>query len=112
MPVISDFVLGLGEDGVLTVSLAPPTAIGGWDIEFLQSRHCGSASGIITKYVGSGFNGASGITITNSGYGVMQIALFAREMSGYDPGNYAYQVLRLTSGSRTVLSEGFRIANC
>ena len=107
MPVIADFNLVRYEDGTLTISLSPPTPIGGANIRFLVQHHFGGISGLIQKSVASGYNAVSGITVTNSGQGVFNVALRSVDTSGFEYGNYAYTTERLDSGSRTVISEGF-----
>lgn len=105
--VLADIVTGRYEDGTFVVELNNPTPIGGWTIDFLVQKRFGGLSGLIHKQVASGFNGASGITITNSGQGVFQIALNSVDTSGLDYGNYAYATQRLDSGSRTLINEGY-----
>lgn len=109
MAVIADFILASSEDGVLVISMTPPTAIGGWTLVYSQSLR---AEGIpfITKSVASGYSAASGITVTNSGEGVFQVNFFAPEMSGYSDGAYYYSISRTDSGYRTIVAEGYRLA--
>ena len=106
MPIYADFSIGKLEDGTLTVALQPPVAIGGWQIQFTVQKHFGGISGIYTAYV-SGINSISGITITNSGQGIFNIALPSYWASGLDFGNYSYSVERRDSGFRTELSIGY-----
>jgi|ERR1700738_2969774 len=110
MPILIDYTLGKNEDGTLSISMVPQTNIGGWNILFTQTKRIGGTP-IITKSVASGFNGMSGITITNSGNGTFNVALLGSEMSGQDPGNYAFKIERLDSGAATIISTGFRLAN-
>jgi hypothetical protein len=110
MPVIADFSFVKFDDGTITVGLQDPTPIGGWDIQFVVSkRFDGASSGIVTKSVASGFNGASGITITDSGQGHFNIALNGIDTSGLEPGNYATRTERTTSGFHTTLTLGYLI---
>jgi hypothetical protein len=95
------------EDGILTVSMSPPVAIGGWEIQFKTTKRFGGTTNLFTKSVASGFNGQSGITITNSGAGIFNIQVNSVDSSGLDFGNYAAVSERLNSGSRTTLTEGF-----
>lgn len=107
MAVLTDFSLARYEDGILTISMAPPVAIGAWDIRFRVQKRFGGTSGLITKSITSGFNGSSGITITNSGQGQFNVAINSRDTSGLEYGNYAFSTERFESGSRTILSEGY-----
>lgn len=106
MPINADFRMHEGEDGTLTVFLTPPTAIGGWDLEYRQMKK-GAISGQILKTSVSGFNGVSGVNILDSGLGQLRVNVFGSEMSGQDPGNYPFTISRLTSGSNSLLVEGF-----
>lgn len=104
-----NWVLQRYNDGFLTIPLSPPVAIGAWSILFeMTKREDGTP--IITKSVASGFNGQSGITVTNSGNGTFFISLFHGEMSGLDQGAYAYRVTRTDSGSHSTLAQGYRLA--
>ena len=107
MPIISDFSLSKMEDAILNVSIAPATAIGGWHIQFqVQQRH-GGISGLITASCASGFGGGvSGITVTNSGEGRFRVAVNSPQTSGWNYQNFAYNITRLDSGSRTIITEG------
>lgn len=109
---MNDFTLARYEDGVLTISLQPPTAIGGWDVRFRVTHRFGggqvSGEAYVNKSVASGFNGASGITITSSGQGVMNVRLNSIDSSGIPhPGAHAYTLERHNSGFRTVLKDGW-----
>ncbi len=108
MPVTGDFEIIRYEDGVLNVSLTPPTAIGGWDLEFRLQRRFGAQAAPLALYsCASGFNGTSGMQITDSGQGRMSVNFWGAPTSGLDPGNYAYAVSRTTSGFRTTLADGY-----
>jgi len=108
MPVYSNFGLARYEDGILSISMIPPTAIGAWDIRFQLTKYFGCLSGLAEMTVTSGYgNGVSGITIANSGQGIMQIQVVGVNTSGLDAGNYAFTVQRYNSGFRTLISKGF-----
>jgi len=109
MPVIADIPFTKFEDGTLTISLEPSVAIGGWNIQFQVWKRFGGESGLITKSTASGYNNVSGIDITNSGLGIFDISIGSHDTSGLDFGNYASKAERLTSGNRTVLTEGYLI---
>lgn len=106
MATNADFPLFSKEDCAVTVSLAPPTSIAGWAIEFSMQRYFGpTQSGSLLKSCASGYSGVSGIIVTNSGQGVISIDIDSRDTSGLPFGNYAYNVTR--TDQRTVLSIGF-----
>lgn len=107
MAVLVDFTLLRQEDAVLNVSMSPPVAVGGWDIRFQMAKRFGAESGLVTKSVASGFNGQSGITVVNSGQGVFSVRMNSPNTSGREFGNYAFAITRFTSGSQTVLTEGY-----
>lgn len=113
MPVLADFTYAKYEDGLLTISLVPPTAIGQWTIQFNVTKRFDGGfnglSGIYTASVASGFNNVSGINILDSGKGTFQVTIPSVITSGIDHGNYAGQALRLDSGLRSTLSEGYLI---
>jgi hypothetical protein len=104
---IVDFTMPLGDDGILAIPLQAPIPIGGMPIQFEVEKYFGGTSGLIVKNVASGFNGASGITITNSGQGVMNIQIFGTDMSGLQYGAYPHTLINMTSGTRTTLAEGY-----
>lgn len=109
MSVQANFSLARYEDGVLIVSMAPPVAIGAWSLRFQVQKRFGGSSNLITKTSTSGYNGTSGITITNSGEGVFNVAINGVDTSGLDYGNYSYSTDRLDSGNRKTLSEGYLV---
>lgn len=109
MPVLNDFAFTRYDDGILTMPMVPPVAVGGWNVQFKVQHRFGGISGLIVKSMASGFSGVSGITVTNSGNGVFNIALNSADTSGMEYGNYSFAVERLDSGSRTLLSEGYLI---
>ncbi len=108
MSQFSDWALAKDEDGTLTIQMTPPTAVGGWDARFDIAKRFGGTP-IVTKYVASGFNGVSGITITNSGQGIFSVRIDAADSSGLDEGVYASWLKRTSSGFSTVLFEGYRL---
>ncbi len=107
MPTQSDFSLTPLEDGVFIINMAPGTPIGGWAMRFQAQKRFGGISGFMQKYTASGYNGQSGINITNSGQGQFNVQLNSVDTSGLNFGVYTYCCERLDVGSRTVLSEGF-----
>ncbi len=111
MPIITDYSLAISERGVLTIEMTPPTPIGGWSLDFYLMKRFGSQAYLIQNSVASGFNGASGITITNSGAGIMNIVNQAIFMSGQQPGYYAWVLQRTNSGHQTEVAKGWRLAD-
>ncbi len=109
MAIPINFSLIRGEDAILNVNLNPPTPIGGWNLQFRVNKRFGSCSGLIFKNSASGFNGVSGITITNSGQGMFQIGINSVDTSGFQFGNYSFSTTRLDSGNVTVLNTGFLV---
>lgn len=109
MSIKADFNLCISEDATLTIEMAPPTPIGAWAIHFQCTVRPGGTSGLIDAYVASGYNGASGITILNSGAGIFNVFIPGASTSGFDEGDYYYQARRTTSGQNTVLSEGYMV---
>ncbi len=107
MPGYADFQVFRYQDGILTVSLEPPAPIGAWNILFEAVNHFGGSNSVVSKSVGPGFNGLSGILITDSGHGVMNISVSALDVSGLEYGNYAYQVRRVDSGAGLLINEGY-----
>lgn len=97
-------------DGLLTIGLQPPTAIGGWAIDCKVTKRFGGESGLIQKSCASGYgNGASGITVTNSGQGIFAVRVNEGNTSGLDPGTYAILAKRTNSGFVTPLTQGWLI---
>lgn len=107
MSVYQDFSLMRYEDGVLNFGLEPPQPVGAWTVQFQVTQRFGSTSGLITKSISSGYNIVSGITVVNSGLGQMNIAINHVDTSGFQPGNYAYSVVRQDSGNVATLTEGY-----
>lgn len=104
----SQFRMVSYSDGLVTIALEPPTAIGGWTIEFKVTKFFGGSSGLITKSCSSGYGGGqSGITVTNSGQGILQVRINAADMSGQDAGAYPFQCKRTDSGFATPTSQGY-----
>lgn len=106
--IYSDFNLALYTNMALTVSIEPPTAAGGWNVDFRVQNVFGFASGpLILKSVNSGYNTVSGITVTNSGQGTIQINFIPGDTSGLVAKPYCYAINRyLSGGSYTLLAEG------
>ncbi len=111
MPALGEFSLIRLEDGILQIGMAPPVAIGGWSVEFTVVKRLGGTDPYITKSMASGYYGVSGMLLTNSGQGVMRVNIDSVDTSGMDAGLYVYNVARLSSGSRTVLSRGHFVLN-
>lgn len=111
MPLYSDFNLAAYADGTLTIQLTPATNISAWAVEYYQTKRFGNLSGTIVKSMASGFAaGESGITIVSSGQGTFNVNLWHGEMSGRDPGNFAYEARRTNSGFHSIIARGYRLA--
>lgn len=112
MPVITEYGLCRLEDGTLVVNLTPPGRIDNMTIRYLETKRFGQqTSGYVEKWYASGYNTVSGISIINSGEGVMRITMDSVETSGREYGNYSFRVERMDSGYRTVIAEGYRMVN-
>ena len=110
MPVIQDIgPVCRATDATVTVAIDPPVLISGFALQFQVMHRFGGISGLINKYAASGFNNVSGINVTNAANGQFTVSIGATDTSGLDYGNFAYRALRTTSGSQTVLSEGFLV---
>lgn len=109
MPIFTDYSICKFEDGVLTIQLVNPTPIGGWSLRADFTKRLGGTPRV-TKWISSGTpNGASGITITDSGQGVFRIALDSADTSGLAYGNYAFDVRRTDSGFVTDIAQGYQM---
>ncbi len=89
-----------GEDVVLTVSMTPTTAISGWTLQFTMRTQYGDPTALVTKTNGSG------IAITDSVNGVFTVSLASADTAGLDLRAYVYDIQRIDSGARTVLTIG------
>ncbi len=107
MPVITDYSIGVNEDGLLTVSLSPPTPIADWTIRYMEQKRDGGISGFNFKYYGpDAGGGVSGITLVDAGQGTFNVQLNAVDSSGMDPANYVWSAERMDSGFRTTVACG------
>jgi hypothetical protein len=108
MGIKADWTIGKYEDGVLNIELQPPTAIGGWLINWsLYKRYGSPSSGIAIRSAASGYNGVSGVTVTDSGAGRFSVTFWGSDTSGLDAGNYVHSAVRMDSGFRTNIVDGF-----
>ena len=73
----------------------------------MQKRYGTPANFQVIRNVASGFNNQSGINITDSGQGKFTVSFFGTDTSGLDPGNFAASCVRVDSGFRTTLTEGY-----
>lgn len=111
MPNQQDFGLCRFEDGILTISIIPAIPVGGLDVHLTVAKHFGSTSGVILKSMASGFYNVSGLTILNSGQGIIQANLNSPDTSGLPYGNYAFEVRCYTSGRNTDYTQGYFTVN-
>ncbi len=107
MPIITDFEIARQEDTLLIINLQPPAPVGGRNMDFVVQKYYGGISGLIVKSVSSGYNGLSGITVTDSGQGVVNIQIKAADTSGWNFGAYVFNFFACDSGYRTVFTEGY-----
>ena len=89
-----------GEDVVLTVTMTPATAITGWTLQFTLRKQYGDATALVTKTTGAG------ITITDATNGIFKVTLASADTAGLDLRAYVYDIQRIDSGNRTVLTIG------
>mgnify|MGYP001597783148 CR=1 FL=1 len=107
MPIIADFKLDAGTDGILTINMSPPVNIQNWNIQFRATNRLGGVSGLIIKSCASGFNNVSGINVVNAGAGIFDVDIRAQDTSGFNQGAYAHIVQRLDSGLVNDLVKGY-----
>ena len=106
MAIRTDFSFIRLEDGVLAVSMSPPTNITNWNLQFTRLLFTSSTSAIVTKSAASGYaSNQSGINLTSPTQGVFQVQINSADNSG-DVRPYYHKVERLDSGFRSVLVEG------
>ena len=107
MPIIQNFSLCRNEDGTITFYLVPAQPVGGWSVQYTLSRR-NDATAMYTASIASGItNGASGLTVLNSGQGWFRVTLNTSGISGLVEGNYASKLTRTDSGRVTTMAEGF-----
>lgn len=110
--VFSIYSEPLQNDGQITIALAPPTTISGFGIQCDLLQNFGGTP-IVSKYLASGFNGVSGITIVDGTNGIFSINFPASDLtaSGFQAGNYPFNVyFQSGNPSNLQLAYGFRIA--
>ena len=98
--VQANFSFYKGEDVAISDTMSPATAIAGWSLQFTVRKKFGDATALVTKTTGAG------ITITDSVNGVFKITLAGADTAGLDLTAYVYDIQRIDSGSRTVLTIG------
>jgi hypothetical protein len=108
MPVIySDITIQPEVDGTITISLVPPTSISQWNLEWRNTNRFGGVSGLIVTSCASGYgNGVSGMTVLDSGLGIVNTKIRSSQTSGVQ-GAQVYTFRRLGSGVAQMLSEGY-----
>lgn len=109
MPLESDFLLQRDENGNVIITLTAPSPVGGEYLRFQMTKRFGSDTSIYSAYSNSGVDGVSGLSILDSGQGKVQISFEPSYVSGYEAGNYACKLQRLSSGRWTKIWEGFRV---
>ena len=106
LTVYANFVSAVYEDGLLVISMTPEEPVGGWTLQTVVTKRFGGTP-LVSRYMASGYYGVSGMNIVNSGQGIFSVTLNSSDFSGKDPGNYAFQITRTDSGSRTNLTDGY-----
>ncbi len=125
MAISADFYTVQFSDGLLTVTMSPSVNISSWSLRYREFKNFGGgqplvlASGqgsglleenLVEKWCGSGTgNGVSGITILDSGVGMLRVDFPKAEISGREPGAYAYTLDRVDSGQARRVAEGYRL---
>lgn len=104
VPIFEDIELSREQRATLVISLRPPTPIGGQTIRWQMKKVFGTDVRLVERWVGSGTNGASGITILNSGQGQFKVELYGDDTSGLEYGNYATASDVILSGTGTGIS--------
>lgn len=103
---LQDFLWISLDQGFLSINMEPPIAIGQRSIDFTWGKRPGYlASGYFDKYSSSGLDGMSGITITNSGLGQLNVAINSVDTSGLPYGVYFYRC-RFTDPPAITIAEG------
>jgi hypothetical protein len=87
------------QDLAITAKFAQPRSISGWSITF-QVRDSLGGTSRITKTVGSG------ITLKDSGRGVIEIALDKADTSSLAIQSYVWDIKRTDLGANVVLAMG------
>lgn len=108
--ILADYVLSFLEDGVLSVTMVPPTNITFWSIQFQLMKRFDSNSPLEVKSVASGFNNASGINIINGPGGQFYVNQPSLDVSGLPDGAYAYSVRRTDPGFAVGIMTGYRLS--
>lgn len=112
MPIQQDFQASYWSENNVTLALNPPAPVSGLAITFSCTRRAGGDDVVLLKSCASGFNGVSGITVTNGQQGVMDIRINpAADISGTAVGNYVWQARIVTSGLAVTLGDGYLSVN-
>lgn len=109
MAEITNFSYTRFEDGALIYMLTPQAPIGGLSLKWCMSDRFGSEEPFVVKYLSSGLNGASGISVTNSGQGVFTVTLNSVDTSGLEAKNYATWAVITSSGRYKEVAKGFLV---
>lgn len=109
MPIEQDFAVSRYVDVTVVIDVRPPIPVGGLDLRMTVSDRFGSDSPRFVKSMSSGFYGVSGLSIVNSGQGIISARIRSVDTSGLDYGAYAYEVKRWDSGNVTDLTQGYLV---
>ena len=106
MPPFYTFQLVKGDDGSFTIGLQPPISISGMGLRFDVMKRFG-ATPIVSFYCASGYNGVSGLTVTNGSQGIVNAKQYNQMVSGIDYSNLALALVRTDSGHITTFVEAY-----
>lgn len=101
-----DFPVPKFADVGLLVNLTPAQPVGGRSVRFEVRKRYGGSTVLINKTCSPGIS--SGITVTNSGQGVLLVSILSVDTSGLSFGAYPYEV-ELLDTPRTPVADGFLI---
>jgi hypothetical protein len=95
MPVVQSISIYRGEDVTFPFTMSPPKDITGWVISFTVSKSVNSPVKLmqVTATITSGPNGTFNVILTSA-------------QTDIEPGNYYYDVFRVTPGNNRILSVG------
>lgn len=110
MSQYADLTITQYDDNIVGIQITPPTNISTYDFRFTMRYRFNGETALIQKYStsmsGTG-GGQSGITVTNSGGGLLTVTINSIDTSGIPSTAYAYDLARTNSGSYADLVHGF-----
>lgn len=107
MPIVENITISPNTDCVIQCQISPPTPVGSWSAEFVVKNRFFGISGLIQGSTASGYsNYVSGMSVINSGNGLLAARITQPQISGWSPGAYVYEFARTGSGVNSLLSCG------